>query len=326
MTGSVAELTAGVDLGGTKIQAAVVDEDGRAVASHRLGTDVEGGPSKAVEDIVRCIRACVPDLSDIAAVGVGVAGQVDTTTGMVHSAPNLKWTDFPFGDRLEQALGVPVVVENDVRAITWGVWQHGEGRGIDDLIVLFVGTGVGGGIVTGGQLITGDRGVAGELGHMTVVAGGRLCSCGNRGCLEAYAGGWAIAERARDAIEVDPVAGRGLLELAGSGEVTGRDVSEAANAGDPLAVELLAETGRYLGAAVVGLVNVFNPRRIVLGGGVIEGIPSLVVAVESAIRTHAIPIAAERLELRRSKLGAQAGVIGSASLARLRLEEGERVG
>ncbi len=314
-----------MDLGGTKIQAAVVDSDGRAVASHRLETDVEGGPSKAVDDIVRCIRACAPDLSDIGAVGVGVAGQVDTATGMVHSAPNLKWTDFPFGERLEQALGVPVVIENDVRAITWGVWRHGEGRGIDDLIVLFVGTGVGGGIVSGGRLITGDRGVAGELGHVTVVTGGRLCSCGNRGCLEAYVGGWAIAERAGEAIEADPEAGRGLLEAAAGGEVTGRDVSEAADSGDPLAIELLAETGRYLGAAVVGLVNVFNPRRIVLGGGVIEGVPSLVVAVESAIRTHAIPIASERLDLRRSELGAQAGVIGSASLARRRLEERARV-
>lgn len=309
-----------MDLGGTKIQAAVVDSDGQTVASHRAETDVEGGPTKAVEDIARSVRACAPELSGIAAVGVGVAGQVDTATGIVHSAPNLRWTDFPFGDRLEQALGVPVVVENDVRAITWGVWKHGEGRGVDDLIVLFIGTGVGGGIVTGGRLVTGDRGVAGELGHMTVVAGGRLCSCGNRGCLEAYVGGWAIAERARDAIESDPAAGRGLLELAAGGDVTGRHVSEAANAGDPLAVELLAETGRYLGSAVVGLVNVFNPRRIVLGGGVVEGIPGLLVAAESAVRTHAIPIASERLELRRSVLGAQAGVIGSASLARLRLE------
>ncbi len=328
MTASRTGLAVGVDLGGTKIQAAVIDvavadPGGRVVASHRQDTDVEGGPAKAVDDIVHCIRACVADLSEIRTVGVGVAGQVDAAAGLVRSAPNLKWTDFPLGQRLEQALGVPVVVENDVRAITWGVWRHGAGRGIDDLIVLFVGTGVGGGIVSGGQLITGDRGLAGELGHMTVVAGGRRCTCGHNGCIEAYVGGWAIAERTSEAIQADPEAGRALLERVGQGEVTARLVSEASAAGDPLAIELLAETGRYLGDAMVGLVHVFNPRRIVLGGGVIDGNPSLVAAVESAVRTGAIPVYSERLEVHRSELGAEAGVIGSASLALQRLEEGK---
>lgn len=325
MTPSRTQLTVGVDLGGTKIQAAVVDPDGRVVATHRLETDVEGGPTKAVDDIVRCIHACAPELSGIGAVGVGVAGQVDAATGTVRSAPNLKWTDFPLGDRLEQALDVPVVIENDVRAIAWGVWRHGAGRGIDDLVVLFVGTGVGGGIVSGGQLLTGDCGMAGELGHLTLVAGGRHCTCGHQGCLEAYAGGWAIAERAREAIEADPEAGRSMLERAGQGEITAVVVSAAAEAGDPLARELLDATGRYLGAAAVGLVHALNPRRIVLGGGVIDGNPDLVDAVASVVRAQAIPVFAERLEVRRSELGPQAGVIGSASLAMRRLERGATV-
>jgi len=314
-----------VDLGGTKIQAAVVDPDGRVVATHRLETDVQGGPKKAVHDIVCCIHACAPDLSVIGAVGVGVAGQVDVATGMVRSAPNLKWTDFPLGDRLEQALEVPVVIENDVRAIAWGVWRHGAGRGIDDLVVLFVGTGVGGGIVSGGRLLTGDRGMAGELGHLTLVAGGRQCTCGNRGCLEAYAGGWAIAERAREAIEADPETGRGILERVGQGEITARLVSEAAVDGDPLARELLDETGRYLGAAAVGLAHALNPRRIVLGGGVIDGNPGMVDAVASMVRSQAIPVFSDRLDVRRSELGSEAGVIGSASLAMRRLEVGAEV-
>lgn len=306
----------GADLGGTKIETAVVDPDGRVVSSHRLPTPTDGGPGQVVDDVVRCILACVGDSAAIGAVGVGVAGQVDAATGRVHSAPNLKWKDFPLGERLQEALGVPVVVENDVRAITWGEWRHGNGRGVDDLVVLFIGTGIGGGIVSGGHLLTGDRGMAGELGHMTVVADGRRCTCGNRGCIEAYAGGWAIAERAREAIEADPEAGSGLLERAGDGHVTAKVVTEAAADGDPLAAALLAETGRYLAAAVVGLVHVFNPRVILLGGGIIEGNPGLVDAVESAIRGHAIPIAAERLEVRRSNLGARAGVIGMAWLAR----------
>jgi glucokinase len=267
----------------------------------------------------------VADLSEIRTVGVGVAGQVDAAAGVVRSAPNLKWTDFPLGEWLEQALGVPVVVENDVRAITWGVWRHGAGRGIDDLIVMFVGTGIGGGIVSGGRLVTGDRGMAGELGHMTVVSGGRRCTCGHNGCVEAYVGGWAIAERAREAIQADPEAGRGLVERVGQGDVTARTVSEAAAAGDPLAIDLLAETGRYLGDAMVGLVHVFNPRRIVLGGGVIDGNPSLVTAVESAVRTGAISVYSEWLQVHRSELGAEAGVIGSASLALERLKEDRTV-
>ena len=310
-----------MDLGGTKIQAAVVDSDGRVVASHRLGTDVDGGPAKAVDDIARCIRTCAPDLSDIGAVGVGVAGQVDTSTGVVRSAPNLRWTDFPLGDRLAQTLGLPVVIENDVRAITWGVWRHGAGRGIDDLLVIFVGTGVGGGIVSGGRLLTGDRGVAGELGHVTLVAGGRLCTCGHRGCIEAYTGGWAIAARAREAIEADPEAGQGMLDAAGKGEVTAVVVSQAAADGDPLASHLMEETGRYLGAAAVGLVHALNPRRIVLGGGVVDGNPGLVEVVRSVVHAGAIPIFTDQLDVVRSEVGAQAGVIGSAALAKKRLLE-----
>jgi glucokinase len=310
-----------VDLGGTKIQAAVVDLDGRVVATHRTATDIAGGPSKAVADIVRSVHACAPDMSAIGAVGVGVAGQVDSATGAVRSAPNLGWQDFPLADRLEQVLGLPVVVENDVRAITWGVWQHGAGSGIDDLVVLFVGTGVGGGIVSGGRLLTGDRGVAGELGHATLVAGGRLCTCGRRGCVEAYTGGWAIAARAREAIEADPEAGLGMVDAAGKGEVTAVVVSQAAADGDPLARALLEETGRYLGSAAVGLVHALNPRRIVLGGGVVDGNPYLVDAVASAVEADAIPIFAERLEVRQAELGPKAGVVGSASLARRRLQE-----
>lgn len=310
----------GVDLGGTKIQAAVVSGEGRAFATHRRETDVEGGPANVVNDVLECIRACLDaDPSEIEGVGVGVAGQVDAASGLVRSAPNLEWSDFPLGPRLEEALGVPVHVENDLRAITWGEWKHGAGRGFDDLLVLFVGTGVGGGVVSGGRLLTGDRGTAGELGHVTLVAGGRECSCPNQGCIEAYVGGWAIAERAKESIRAAPAEGRGLLERAGGGELDARVVSEAAADGDPLARRLLDETGRYLGAGAVGLVHAFNPRRLVLGGGVVDGNPELVEAVESAVRTYAIPVAAERLEVRRSELGARAGVVGSASLARRRL-------
>jgi len=316
MTRTPPRLAIGVDLGGTKIHAAVVDSEGTVVSSHRLGTDVEGGPSRVVEDIAHAVRTGLgANLSEIEAVGVGVAGQIEAESGVVRSSPNLKWTDFPFGERLQQALGIPVVVENDVRAATWGEWRHGAGRGMDDFLVLYVGTGVGGGIVSDGRLLTGDRGMAGEVGHMTVVAGGRECTCPNRGCLEAYVGGWAIAERAVGAVLANHEAGRGLLDRARGEELTARLVSETAAAGDDLAVQLMDETGRYLGAGLVGLLHIFNPARVVFGGGVIEGSPGLVDTADSVVRASAIPAYADGLEIRRSELEGNAAVIGSASLA-----------
>jgi glucokinase len=316
MTRTPPRLAIGVDLGGTKIHAAVVDSEGTVLGSHRLGTDVEGGPSKVVEDIAYAVRTGLgANLSEIEAVGVGVAGQIEAESGVVRSSPNLKWTEFPFGERLQQALGVPVMVENDVRVATWGEWRHGAGRGTDDLLVLYVGTGVGGGIVSGGRLLTGDRGMAGEVGHMTVVAGGRQCTCPNRGCLEAYVGGWAIAERAVGAVLANHEAGRGLLDRARGEELTARLVSETAAAGDDLAVQLMDETGRYLGAGIVGLLHIFNPARVVFGGGVIEGSPGLVDTADSVVRASAIPAYADGLEIRRSELEGNAAVIGSASLA-----------
>ncbi len=316
MTLTHPRLAIGVDLGGTKFQAAIVDSEGTVINSRRLGTDVEGGPSKVVDDIAHAVRTGLgTDLSVIGAVGVGVAGQIETESGVVRSSPNLNWTDFPFGERLQQALGVPVVVENDVRVATWGEWRHGAGRGTDDLLVLYVGTGVGGGIVSGGRLLTGDRGMAGEVGHMTVVAGGRQCTCPNRGCLEAYVGGWAIAERAVEAVLANHEAGRGLLERSRGEEITARLVSETAAAGDELALQLMDETGRYLGAGLVGLLHIFNPARVVLGGGVIEGSPGLIEVAESVVRANTIPAYTDGLAIRRSELEGNAGVIGSASLA-----------
>jgi glucokinase len=316
MPSSNSGLTIGIDLGGTKIRAAVVDRDGRVIGSHLIGTDVAGGPEKVLADILDSVRGGLgTDLSAIEAIGVGVAGQVDPASGLVRSSPNLKWESFPFGERLSTALDIPVVIDNDVQVATWGEWQHGAGRGVDDLLVIFVGTGVGGGAVTGGRLLTGRSGLAGEMGHVTIVAGGRQCTCPNQGCLEAYVGGWAIAERAVEAMLANPDAGRGLLEWAKGEEITARLVGELAATGDPLATDIMDRTGQYLGAGLVGLIHVFEPARVVFGGGVIEGSPDLVHTVESIVRANAIPAYTYDLEFVRSELGTDAGVIGSASLA-----------
>ncbi len=235
-------LTLGVDIGGTKIDTALVDASGNIVSTHYRLLDPSKDPDKTIADIIDSIKICLQKSGKTAsAIGIGVAGQIDKTNGVVRRSPNLPdWHDVPLRARLEEALNLPVTVNNDVRVITWGEWQHGAGKGVNDLVCLFVGTGVGGGIVSNGQLLEGCQNTAGELGHMTIVAGGRKCHCPNEGCLEAYAGGWAIAERAQDAVRANPSAGQTLVTLAGEiSKISSITVSQAYKNGDPLAQRLI---------------------------------------------------------------------------------------
>jgi len=271
---------------------------------------------------VDCVGECLSGAtSRVAAAGIGVAGQVDDDAGIVRTAPNLGWRDVSLRDRLEAALDLPVSIANDVRAITWGAWHHGAGRGADDLVVIFVGTGIGGGVVSGGNVLQGHQGMAGELGHRPIMPQGRSCHCPNEGCWEAYVGGWAIAERARDAVRSDSEAGAALRSRAGSVEnITGRTVHAAYEDGDPLATGLVNATGEYLGIGITGVVNAFNPERIVLGGGVIEGHPAYVDAAHDVVDARALKVATESLQMVPSELGGQAGVVGAAAMARQRTD------
>ena len=308
-------VTVGIDLGGTKVETAVVDDGGRVIASRRHPTDPDSGYKAVIDAIMESVRGFV-DAYPVRGVGVGVAGQIDTTNGIVRFAPNLKWYDIPLGPELNKALGLPAIVINDVQAAAWGEFSHGAGRGATDMVALFVGTGIGGGIVEGGRLLKGHAGAAGELGHTTVVAGGRKCHCPNHGCLEAYAGGWAIADRAREAIAEDPSAGRVLLSLAGSAEnITAAMVSQAYHDADPLSAQIIQETGRYLAAGIVSIVNGLNPSILILGGGIIEGTPELTGIIEPLVRASALPVALEQLSISRAALGNNAGVIGAAAIA-----------
>ncbi len=315
-------LALGVDLGGTKVETALVDAEGHVVASHRHPTEAKKGSDGVIADIVTCVKECLDeDPKKAVGLGIGVAGQVDPATGSVRFAPNLGWRDVPLGGALEESLGMPVVVANDVRAATFGEWVHGKGRGVSDLVCLFVGTGIGGGVVSGGQLLEGSGNAAGELGHMTIVVGGRRCHCPNLGCLEAYAGGWAITERAQDAIRTDPNSGLALVALAGSvEEITTAVIAQAYDADDSFARHLIEETGQYLAAGVVGIVNAFNPSVLILGGGVIEGLPELVYSVEREVRARALEVAVEGLRITKAALGGDAGVIGAAALARSKVK------
>lgn len=308
----------GVDLGGTKLEVARVDASGRIVQRVRTETNIKGGAAAVINDIIdSALTLRAGAATSPVGVGVGVAGQVERDSGMVAFAPNLEWRNVPLRTELSQTLGLPVIVTNDVRAATWGEWLFGAGRGCNDLLCMFVGTGIGGGVVSGGKLLTGCSNTAGEIGHIVVDMNGPLCGCGNRGCLEALAGGRAIARHARETIAGNPDKKSLLLEMAGGlvEQITTTTVARAAHAGDPLARQVLDQATAALIAGAVSLINAFNPCRFILGGGVIAGVPELVDRIERGIRSQALAAANALLTVLPSELQNDAGVIGAAALA-----------
>jgi glucokinase len=308
----------GVDLGGTKLEAAHVDALGRVRQRVRKATNIKGGPSAIIEDVINCIWTLRNGVdSSPAGVGIGVAGQVDKESGKVIFAPNLEWRDVPLQSDLQHSIGLPVIVTNDVRAATWGEWLHGAGRGCDDLLCMFVGTGVGGGVVSGGRMLAGCNNTAGEVGHITVDMNGPPCSCGNRGCLEALAGGWAITRLARENVAADPEGGRLLLEMAGGfiEEINVATIARAVRGGDPMARQLMDRAASALIAGASTLINAFNPCRLILGGGVITGVPELIARIDKGVRGQALKAACASLVVLPAGLRTDAGVIGAAALA-----------
>ncbi len=303
----------GIDLGATKISAAMVDEDGRILSHGGRRLHQNEGSDAVIRDMIQLAHRSIADGAEPAAIGIGVAGQVDAQTGVVRHAPNLRWKDVELGARVSSELGCPVVVANDVRAATIGEWRHGAGRGASELLCIFVGTGIGGSVVSGGRILEGASNAFGEVGHSVLVSGGRPCHCPARGCLEAYVGGWAIAERARERVRSDPRHGVWLRRRAGAiARIDARTVGEAALAGDPLGRAIMRETADYLASGVAGLVNAFNPARVLLGGGIVEGWPEIVEVVAQRVRTDCQPPAARVARVLRVALGHDATLVGAA--------------
>jgi len=315
----------GVDLGGTKIELALVNNAGKIKKTLRRSTDAKGGSNAVQRQIVDAVRLLrQEDDQNIAGVGLGVAEQVVQDTGLVRFAPNLEWHDVALQTDLSETLGMPVKVVNDVRAATLGEWLFGAGRGCDDLICLFVGTGVGGGIVSGARMLSGTSNTAGEVGHITVDLHGPICTCGNQGCLEALAGGWAISRKARRAAATHPEAGAALIKMADHriDAITAEIVARAYNAKDSLARRIIDGACEALIGGVVSMISMCNPNRIIMGGGVIEGLPELIGRVKQGVRLRALTAALESLQIVPAALGKEAGVIGAAALV-LRESEGQ---
>jgi glucokinase len=311
-------LTIGVDLGGTKLRTAIVDPEGRILDNDRKLISEDRSPDRIIKHIAEWVGERLTGNSARAmCLGVGVAGQIDHTTGTVRYAPNLEWKDLPLGPQLQKATGLPAVVVNDVRAAAYGEWIHGAARGVTNAICLFVGTGIGGGIIADGHLIRGCSNSAGELGHLTLIADGRRCSCPNRGCLEAYASGWAIAERAQEAVRENPKLGHALISLAGTiDQIDARVLGDALRSGDPLARRLIDATSQYLAAGLTGIVNAFNPCLLILGGGIIKEFPEFIREIEAHVRKHSLAAAIAPLKIVTAALGDAAGVVGAAAFAR----------
>jgi glucokinase len=306
----------GVDLGGSKIKVGGVSEAGTLFATRQVATPAGDAPAviDRIVALVTELRAHYPEHPP-AGVGVGVAGQVIAGSGMVHFAPNLRWDRVPLQEALTDRLSLPVRVLNDVRAATYGEWTFGAGRGCTNLVCLFLGTGIGGGIVTDGRLLVGHSNSAGELGHHTVDLNGPPCSCGNHGCLEALTGGWAIKRDGRRAATERPEAARALLERAeGKADaITARTVIDAYHAGDALATEIITTALTALEAGLVNIVNGLNPERILLGGGLATGLQAEFLGLEAAVKQRALSIATADLQLLPAALANDAGAIGAGA-------------
>lgn len=308
----------GVDIGGTKIEIACVDSSGRILSKRKYPTHVETGYQAIVVNLAEVVKElCQAFDRPPLAMGVGVAGQVTAQRGEVTFAPNLKWRNVPFQADLERALKLQVFILNDVRAATWGEWKHGAGTGHKDLVCLFIGTGIGGGIVSGGQMLTGSNNCAGELGHMTVDLNGPECTCGNRGCLEALASGWALARDAKNAVSEYPDESKLLLQLAeGNPEaLAAYHLVQAALKEDPLSKEIVEKAIEALVAGCVGIVNSLNPTRLILGGGLGGALPDLAERVRGGLMRRVLDAAKEGFDVVPSHLLNDAGVVGAASYA-----------
>ncbi len=310
----------GVDIGGTKIAAGVVDEEGTILAQTRRATEPDDASS-----IDRAVAEVYAELSasyEVASIGVAAAGFVNSARSTVLFAPNIAWRDYPLRDRVEALIDddVKVVVENDANAAGWAEFRFGVGRDVDDMLMLTVGTGLGGALIVDGKLVRGAWGVAAEVGHMRVVPGGHYCGCGHEGCWEQYASGSALVRDAQAAIIVDAERGAALLGLAGGDpqDLTGPQITEAAQAGDPLAVELLAQLGRWIGEGSASVAALLDPALVVIGGGVGAAGDLLLAPARKAFADQ-LSARGHRpeAEIKLAAMGNEAGIVGAADLARL---------
>lgn len=306
----------GVDIGGTNIKLAAVSPRGLVRTRGLIETNAADGPQQAFRRIWEAIPVLARS-TRIDAVGIGCAGLVDPASGRLVSSPNLKaWQGKPILRIAQRVFGVYTTIDNDATAAAWGEYRCGANRGTANLVFITLGTGVGGGIVANGELVRGTGGFGGEIGHITVDAGGRRCRCGNRGCLEAYAGSYAMVAAARARLREQP--GR---SLGGPGKLSADKIFEAARDGSALARSVVRDAGEHLGIAIASLVNLLNPEVVVIGGGISASFDLLYPHIDKMVRRRAFSRPAEMVRIERSTLGNDATAVGAAMFARDRLRK-----
>ncbi|VEI13543.1 ROK family glucokinase [Trueperella bialowiezensis] len=310
-------MTIGVDIGGTKIAAGLVDNNGNIVHMLRRPS-----PARDTTSVIATVLSLVAELQqtgEATAIGVGAAGFVNSTRDRVIFAPNLAWRDEPLGDQLARETGLPTIIENDANAAAWGEFRFGAAKEYSSAAVITIGTGIGGGIILGGELLRGATGFAGEIGHLNMVAGGVPCGCGQRGCWEVYSSGGALLRAARENARTDRERSAMLLDLAGGDpeNITGLMVTEAAQAGCAGALDAFQEIGNWLGQGMADLGALLDPEVFVLAGGVSEAGSVLLTPATDAYRERLTASQYRQIApVVLAELGNDAGIIGAADLAR----------
>ena len=312
----------GLDLGGTFLKAGLVDETGNILRKTSVPSKAEVGPEALAEVMIETSRALAAEqgikVSDISGVGIGAPGMMDYDNGVICAAPNLKGVkNTPIVKMISEPLGVPAVLENDANVAAFGEFWAGAAKGaaVQHMVMLTLGTGIGSGIIIHGKLLHGGFNFGGEGGHIIVQPGGRLCGCGQNGCVEAYSSATNTAVRATERLEdsIDPSSLRKVL--AAEGRITSEDVFDAAKQGDPIALEIVDETTRYLAIACVSICSLLDPQVIVLGGGMIAAGEFLFEKVRSQFKAHRWTLLPVDVRIEPARLGNDAGLIGAAAVA-----------
>ena len=314
-------MVAGVDLGGTKILAAIVDAENRVLGKAKASTPAQEGGPAILSAIVETLRQAADEagvaIADLKGIGVGSPGPLDPDRGVILFSANLNVRDFPLGPHLSEALGPPVLLQNDVRMGGYGEFRLGAGKGKTNVLVAFIGTGIGGCVIVDGKVLTGSTGNAGEVGHIMIKPGGARCGCGRRGCLEAFASRTAITKRIRKAHR------RGRTTVLASkvrdkgDRLKSRELASAYLGGDAVAVSEVHRAAYYLGLGLGSLVNVLGPEVVILGGGVIEALgPTYLDAIRNSARNQILVDPEKTIEIVPAALGDDSGILGAAFMAR----------
>lgn len=310
----------GIDVGGTNVKIALVDDNGKIIYSNSVPTYAKMGYEYTVNNIKQAIRDLMKETNttptDIEGIGFDFPGQVDCKTGVVKLAPNIPgWVNVPIAQMIEDEFHIPTRIDNDVRCAALGELKFGAGRGCENFICITVGTGIGSGIVINGKVVRGATNAAGELGHIKLqMNGGPICGCGDTGCLEAFASGPAIVAMAQDYIKGGKSTKFREMAAAEGGEITPYMVAKAAEEGDPVAKRIFEIIGEYIGIGLTSVINLLNPERVIIGGGVAESGELLLGPIRKTIKERAMVVAGNAVEIVPAQLGNSAGVIGASML------------